>query len=64
MILRIAKGHVGKDHVRLFVSVVSKVMPYLNGKTSHKLLMEFVHLRSTILAQTFVGKGVLRSEQR
>jgi REP element-mobilizing transposase RayT len=42
------KGHVGKDHVHLFVSVppylsVSKVMQYLKGKSSHKLLMEFAH---------------------
>ena len=41
------KGHVGKDHVHLFVSVppylsVSRVM---QEKTSHKLLMEFAHLR-------------------
>jgi putative transposase len=40
----------GKDHVHLVVSVppylsVSKVMQYLNGKTGHKLLMEFAHLR-------------------
>ena len=48
--IEIVKGHVGKDHVHLFVSVppylsVSKVMQYLKGKTSHKLLMEFAHLR-------------------
>ena len=44
--IEIIKGHVGKGHVHLFVSVppylsVSKVMQYLKGKTSRKLLMEF-----------------------
>jgi putative transposase len=48
--IEIVKGHVGKEHVHLFVSMppylsVSKVMQYLKGKTSHKLLMEFAHLR-------------------
>ena len=51
--IEIVKGHVGKDHVHLFVSVppylsVSKVMQYLKGKTSHKLLIEFAHLRRPI----------------
>jgi putative transposase len=48
--IEIVKGHVGKEHVHLFVSVppylsVIKVMQYLKGETSHKLLMEFAHLR-------------------
>jgi len=48
--IEIVKGHVGKDHVHFFVSVppylsVSKMMQHLKGKTSHKLLMEFAHLR-------------------
>lgn len=48
--IEIVKGHVGKDHVHVFVSVppylsVSKVMQHLKGKTSYKLLMEFAHLR-------------------
>ena len=48
--IEIMKGKVGRDHVHLFVSVpsylsVSKVVQYLRGKTSHKLLMEFAHLR-------------------
>jgi putative transposase len=39
--IEILKGHVGKDHVDLFVSVppylsVSKVPQYLKGKTSHR----------------------------
>jgi putative transposase len=48
--IEIVKRHVGKDHVHVFVSVppylsVSKVMQYLKGRTSHKMLMEFAHLR-------------------
>ena len=43
--VEILKGHVSKDHVHLFVSVpphlaVSKLVQYLKGKTSYKLLSE------------------------
>ena len=43
--VEIIKGHVSKDHVHLFVSVpphlsISKLVQYLKGKSSYKLLIE------------------------
>ena len=43
--VEILKGHVSKDHVHLFVSVpphlaISKLVQYLKGKTSYKLMQE------------------------
>ena len=60
--IEIVKGHVGKDHVHLFVSVppylsVSKVMQYLKDKTSHKLLMEFAHLRRQFWGRHLWARG-------
>ena len=60
--IEIVKGHVGKDHVHLFVSVppylsVSKVMQYLKGKTSHKLLIEFAHLRRQFWGRYLWARG-------
>jgi len=39
-------------------------MQYLKGKTSHKLLMEFPHLRRQFWGEAFVGQRVLCNEQR
>lgn len=60
--IEIVKGHVGKEHVHVFVSVppylsVSKVMQYLKGKTSHKLLMEFAHLRRHFWGRHIWARG-------
>ena len=43
--VEILRGHVSKDHVHLFVSVpphlaVSKLLQYLKGKSSYKLMQE------------------------
>ena len=43
--VEILKGHVSKDHVHLFISVpphlaISKLVQYLKGKSSYKLLAE------------------------
>ena len=43
--VEIIKGHVSKDHVHMFVSVpphlaISKLIQYLKGKSSYKLLQE------------------------
>ncbi len=43
--VEILKGHVSKDHVNLFVSVpphlaISKLVQYLKGKSSYKLMQE------------------------
>jgi putative transposase len=54
--VEILRGHVSKDHVHIFVSVppylsVSKLVQYLKGKTSRKMLAEFKEL-----SQKFWGK--------
>jgi putative transposase len=43
--VKIIKGHISKDHVHLLVwvpphLVISKLVQYLKGKSSHKLLSE------------------------
>jgi len=43
--VEILKGHVSRDHVHLFVSVpphlsISKLLQYLKGKSSYKLMQE------------------------
>ena len=48
--VEIIKGHISKDHVHMFVSLppqvtVSRLVQRLKGKTSHRLLCEFAHLR-------------------
>ena len=67
--IEIVKGHVGKDHVHLFVSVppylsVSKVMQYLKGKDKSQAADGVRASASAILGEAFVGQGVLCSEQR
>ena len=47
--IEILKGHIGKEHVHIFVSVpphisVSNVMKRVKGRSSRKLLMEFKKL--------------------
>ncbi len=54
--VEIVKGHVAKDHVHLFVSVpphlaISKLVQYLKGKSSYKLLQE-----NKMLSREFWGK--------
>jgi len=54
--VEILKGHVSRDHVHLFVSVpphlaISKLVQYLKGKSSYKLLME-----NSLLSKTFWGR--------
>lgn len=48
--VQILKGHISRDHVHLFVSApphvsASKLMQYIKGKTSRKVLMEFPHIK-------------------
>ena len=43
--VEILRGHVSKDHVHMFVSVpphlaISKLVQYLKGKSSYKLMQE------------------------
>ena len=58
----IIKGHVGKDHVHLFVSIppqvtISRLVQRLKGKTSYKLMQEFPHLRKKFWGQHLWARG-------
>ncbi len=58
----ILSGHVGRDHIHLFVSLppylsVSKFMQMVKGKTSRKLLSEFRHLSQQFWGRHLWGRG-------
>ena len=58
----ILKGHVSKDHVHLFVSIppqvtISRFVQKVKGKTSHKLLSEFPHVRKVYWGRHFWARG-------
>ena len=58
----IMKGHVGKDHVHLLVSLppqvtISRLLQWLKGKTAYKLLAEFPHLRKTFWGRHIWARG-------
>jgi putative transposase len=60
--VQILKGHISTDHVRIFLSAppqlsVSKLAQYIKGKTSRKLLQEFVQLRKQFWGQHLWGRG-------
>jgi len=56
------KGHVSKDHVHLFVSVpphlaISKLVQYLKGKSSYKVLQENKQLSRMFWGRHLWGRG-------
>ena len=58
----IEKGHVGVDHIHLLVSVpphlsVSKLLQYLKGRSSRKLLEEFGELRRQFWGRHLWARG-------
>ena len=58
----ILKGHVSKDHIHLLVSIppqvtVSRLVQWLKGKTSHKLMREFSHLKKAFWGRHLWGRG-------
>jgi len=60
--VEILKGHVSKDHVHLFVSVpphlaISKLVQYLKGKSSYKLLQENKQLSRVFWGRHLWGRG-------
>jgi putative transposase len=60
--LEILRGYVGKDHVHLLVSAppnisASKIMQYVKGKSSRKLLMEFRHLNRAFWGRHLWARG-------
>ncbi len=60
--VEIIKGHISKDHVHLFVSVpprvsVSKLMQYIKGKSSLKVLSEFKTVSKMYWGRHFWARG-------
>jgi len=60
--VEIIKGHVSKDHVHLFVSVpphisVSKLMQYIKGKSSRKIMSEFKTISKQYWGRHFWARG-------
>ena len=60
--VQILKGHVSKDHVHLHVSIppsmaVSKLMQYMKGNSSHKLMKEFKNLQKKYWGQHLWARG-------
>jgi putative transposase len=60
--VEIIKGHVARDHVHLFVSIppqvtISRFVQKLKGKTSHKLLSDFPHVRKVYWGRHFWARG-------
>ena len=60
--VEILKGHVSPDHVHVFVSLppqvtISRLVQKIKGKTSHKLLAEFRHLRKQYWGRHIWARG-------
>ena len=60
--IEILRGHVAKEHVHILVSAppnmsASKIMQYVKGKTSRKLMMEFRHLNKVFWGRHMWARG-------
>jgi putative transposase len=60
--VEIIKGHISQDHVHLFVSVpphlaISKLVQYLKGKSSYKMLQENKQLSKMFWGRHLWGRG-------
>lgn len=60
--VEILAGHLSKDHVHLLVSApphlsVSKLVQYIKGYSSRKLLMEYKHLNKQFWGQHLWARG-------
>jgi len=60
--IEILQGHVGKEHVHILVSAppnmsASKIMQYVKGKTSRKLMMEFRQLNKVFWGRHMWARG-------
>lgn len=60
--VEILKGHVSRDHVHLFVSVpphlaISKLLQYLKGKSSYKLMQENKQLSRVFWGRHLWARG-------
>ena len=60
--VEIIRGHISKDHVHMFVSVpphlaISKLVQYLKGKSSYKMLQENKQLSKMFWGRHLWGRG-------
>jgi putative transposase len=60
--VEIVRGHISRDHVHLFVSVpphlaISKLVQYLKGKSSYKMLMENKQLSKQVWGRHLWARG-------
>ena len=60
--IEILQGHVSREHVHILVSAppnmsASKIMQYIKGKTSRKLMMEFRDLNRTFWGRHLWSRG-------
>lgn len=58
----IISGSLSPDHIHILVSVppsisISKLLQYIKGKSSRKIMMEFEHLRKKYWGQHIWAKG-------
>lgn len=60
--VKIMKGHVSKDHVHLFLSIppqvtISRLVQWLKGKTAHKVMLEFPHMKKYFWGHHMWARG-------
>jgi putative transposase len=60
--VKIMKGHVGKDHIHLFVSIppqvtISRLLQWLKGKTAQELMAEFAHIKKQFWGRHLWARG-------
>lgn len=60
--VQILSGSMSSDHIHLLVSVppsvsLSKLLQYIKGKSSRKIMMEFAHLRKRYWGQHIWARG-------
>ena len=60
--VHIVSGSMSPDHIHLLISMppnlsLSKLMQYVKGKSSRKIMMEFEHLRKRYWGQHIWGRG-------
>ena len=60
--IEILEGYVGREHVHILVSAppnisASKIMQYVKGKSSRKLMMEFRHLNKQFWGRHIWARG-------
>ena len=60
--IQIVQGHISSDHIHLLLSYpphmsVSKIVQYLKGKSSRKMLQEYTELRKKFWGQHIWARG-------